>query len=59
MRREKLHQHVNDALLMLDYLESNIERTNDLARLQRNARDLRRSLLQIKNEVLDYTKGNN
>ena len=56
MRREKLHQFANEAILTLDYLEGACMRSNDLERIKRLLREERRTLMQIQAEVLDYRR---
>lgn len=56
MRRSKLHQYVNEGLVQMDFLEANIQRSNDLFKLERQARELRRTLLQLQAEILDYQR---
>lgn len=54
MRRSKLHEHVNNSLIQLDYLEGAVNRSNNLERCNRLLRELRRDIMRIQGEVLNY-----
>ena len=54
MRRSKLHEHVNNSLIQLDYLEGAVNRSNNLERCNRLLQELRRDIMRIQGEVLNY-----
>lgn len=54
MRRSKLHEYVNNSLIQLDYLEGAVNRSNNLERCNRLLRELRRDIMRIQGEVLNY-----
>ena len=54
MRRSKLHEYVNNSLIQLDYLEGAVNRSNNLERCNRLLRELRRDIMRIQQEVLNY-----
>jgi hypothetical protein len=54
MRRSKLHEHVTNSLIQLDYLEGAVNRSNNLDRCNRLVRELRRDIMRIQQEVLNY-----
>jgi len=54
MRRSKLHEHVSNSLIQLDYLEGAVNRSNNLERCNRLVRELRRDIMRIQQEVLNY-----
>jgi len=54
MRRSKLHEHVNNSLIQLDYLEGAVNRSNNLERCNRLVRELRQDIMRIQQEVLNY-----
>ena len=54
MRRSKLHEHVNNSLIQLDYLEGAVNRSNNLERCNSLLRELRRDIMRIQGEVLNY-----
>ena len=54
MRRSKLQEHTSNALLLMDYLEGAVNRSNNLERCNRLLRELRRDIMRIQGEVLNY-----
>jgi hypothetical protein len=53
MNRDKLLRLLDTAQLKLLYLEEGVEKTNNLHRLQEQAKEVRRALMHIRMEVLD------